>query len=116
MDCFSLAVHLGCSAEERRQTQEVRVSVQLRFQSTPAGCTSDSLEDTVCYAQLAEAILSHCRGREFQLIERLGFELYKVVRQVTGAGPQISVRVHKVRPPVDNLLGGSVYCCGDFAL
>lgn len=98
--------------------QEVRVSVELRFAKAPKAVTTDELTDSVCYAQISEGIRAKCeaQGMEYRLIERMAYDIYDVVREIAGSGTKIGVIVHKVRPPVENLRGGSVFCCGDFAL
>lgn len=111
-----LWVHLGCTSEEREKAQEVRVTVDLRFQQSPKGTFTDSLKDTICYAEISKAIQQRCQSREYQLIERMGFDIYGVVREIAGPAVQIGISVHKVRPPVDHLLGGTHYLCGDFQL
>ena len=116
MQELSMAVHLGCTAGERAVAQEIRVLVELRFAEAPLGTRSDQLQDTVCYARMAEVLFEHCRGREFQLIERMAYEFYGLIRDLAGPSVTVAVRVHKVRPPVQNLLGGTAYSCGDFAL
>lgn len=113
---LSLSVHLGCTAEERAVAQEIRATVELRFLEIPKGTTTDSLQDTVCYAQISEAIRKHCESREFQLVERIGYEVYGIVRELTGPNVEVGISIHKVRPPVENLRGGIFYRCGDFPL
>ncbi len=113
---LSLKVHLGCEAVERLVPQEVRVSVEVRWPEAPMGEVSDELSDTVCYAELANALTQLCEGREFKLIETLASESLRVVRTAASAGPLIGLCVHKVRPPVPHLLGGAKYYCGDFRL
>lgn len=114
LDELVLWLHLGCTVEERAMTQEVRVSVEFRFHETPAGATSDRLEDTVCYARVSSAIQEHCGAKHFNLIERIGREVYEVARAVSGPGVDIGVSIHKVRPPVQAIRGGTRFRCGDF--
>ena len=116
LDELVVHVHLGCTREERERAQEVRVSVRLHFSQAPVGAHSDQLTDTVCYAELAQKIRQHAEGagQEFQLIERLARELFTIVRRTVGAQIQAAVLVHKVKPPVANLLGGTRFACGDF--
>jgi dihydroneopterin aldolase len=115
-----LSVNLGCGDIERSQKQEVRTSVELRFKKKPTSMKSDHLEDTICYGKISNAIRHHCDSREFKLIERMGFEIYEVVSEILSElslnqGPiELAVTVHKVHPPVDGLLGGSYFSCGDF--
>ncbi len=116
IDQLSLAVHLGCTAEERATPQEVRVSVELRFHEAPKGTLTDALADTICYARVSQAITTHCESREFNLVERMAFEVYGLVREISGPSVDVVIALHKVRPPVANLQGGTWFRCGDFAL
>ncbi len=116
IEALSLSVRLGCSIEERSKPQEVRVAVELRFREAPKGMVTDSLIDTICYAKVSEAIKTHCESGEFQLVERMAHEVYGLIREMTGPAVEVGVSLHKVRPPVENLLGGTFFRCGDFAL
>ena len=109
-----LALNLGCTAEERSVAQEVRVSLSFRFHEPPTAEFSDALDDTICYARLSSMIQSHCAKREFNLIERVAQEIFTLVREYSGPRAAVAVSIHKVRPPVPALAGGTVYQCGDF--
>jgi len=77
---------------------------------------TDALSDTICYAKVSEAIQTHCESREFQLVERIAYEVYGLIRDVTGPDIEIGVAIHKVRPPIQSIHGGTFFRCGDFAL
>ncbi len=111
-----LRVHLGCTHEERAKPQEVRISVELRFETAPQGTITDALEDTICYGKISDEIRKCCETREYQLIEKMGYDAYGTVRELTGEEVAIGISVHKVRPPIENLLGGAYFRCGDFVL
>jgi dihydroneopterin aldolase len=104
---------LGCTAEERARPQEIGVSVELRFEGEPRGVRTDELRDTVCFAELGAAFARHFEGKEYRLIERIAGEVYEIAREVS-RGAAVAVKVHKLKPPVANLVGGAVYSCGDF--
>lgn len=110
-----LHLHLGCEEAERARPQEVRLSLEIRFPHPPAAVDSDRLADTICYARLSEALRAHCEAREYHLIERIGLDAYRVAREIAGPEAALAVSVHKIKPPVERLLGGAVYRCGDFA-
>lgn len=114
---LSLHVHLGCTPEERAFRQEVRVSIEIRFSEMPMAVENDQLTDTVCYAEISQAVQSTCEEREYHLIERMAGEIYQIARKIVGpeSKAQLGVTVHKVRPPVPSLRGGSHYRIGDFA-
>ena len=109
-----LDVRLGCSAEERRVPQEVRVSVELRFARPPAGGITDELGDTICYASLCEALRSYARGREFHLVEKMAADFLELLQAALQGRAEVAVSVHKVSPPIDGLLGGVEYRIGAF--
>ena len=107
-----LAVRLGCTAAERAVPQEVRASLVLRFDSPPRVCLTDRLEDTVCYAEIAEILTKKVRDREYQLVEKLGYELHsELLRRWPELG-WAEIAMHKVRPPVPELQGGVVFRYG----
>ena len=62
-----MQAHLGCLPEERRARQEVRLSVEFRFETPPPAATSDELQDTVCYAEVSSALKSHIEAREYTI-------------------------------------------------
>jgi FolB domain-containing protein len=114
LENLTFQVKLGCTAEERAVRQEVRITLEMRFDTAPPGVTSDELDGTICYAEVASLLLSHCESSEFKLIERLGYECYVILKDLFGDKVEIGVNAHKVRPPVDSLKGGAIYRCGDF--
>lgn len=111
---LSLQVQLGWPAEERRERQEVRVSLELRFPRPPEGAASDELSGTLCYAQICDAFARHCEGHEFRLVEKLAQDLYAIARELTGGRATLALTLHKVHPPVPGLLGGVEYRIGNF--
>ncbi len=113
---LSVQVRLGCLADEREIPQEVRYTVEFRFPHEPAGVRSDEIGDTICYAKVSEKLKDLCARNEFKLIERLAVESYEALQDLASDGILIGLSLHKVRPPVDGLLGGSHYACGDFLL
>lgn len=104
---------LGCTAEERARPQEIGITVEIRFAEAPGGVSTDELRDTLCFSELNDALTRHFAGREYRLIERIAGEVYQISRELS-RGASVAVRVHKLKPPVENLVGGAVYACGDF--
>lgn len=111
---LSLPVSLGCTTEERARLQEVRISVELRFAEVPLGTESDRLNDTICYAKICEALKSYVECKEFHLIEKMANDFDEIIRKIIDGRAESSVIVHKVKPPINNLLGGVEYRIGDF--
>ena len=111
-----LHVALGCEAAERAVRQEVRVSVELRFRHPLRACETDRLGDTICYADLCAALKELVAHQEFHLIEKLGMDAFKIIQKISGPfEPKIGIQIHKVRPPVADLMGGSVFTLQDFS-
>jgi dihydroneopterin aldolase len=116
LEDLSLQVRLGCSESERATPQEVRLTVELRFEGAPKAIFSDDLNETICYAKISEALKKRLQSREYKLIEKMAADAFETVYEFSQAQAQIGIAVHKVRPPVEFLKGGSWYKCGDFLL
>jgi dihydroneopterin aldolase len=106
---LSLHVHLGCSLPEQKHAQEVRVTAEIQFATQPKACHSDQLSDTVCYARICELFQAEGRIRPFSTIENLAECLFAILKSETESAQTVSIRVHKVHPPVDSLLGGAAF-------
>lgn len=116
LDNLSLQVHLGCLEDERSIPQEVRITLDCRFQEAPPGFQSDELSGTLCYAEISEKITGMIESRPYHLIEKMAADIYEIAKSWAHDRAQIALCVHKVKPPVRNLRGGSRYFCGDFNL
>jgi dihydroneopterin aldolase len=81
LEDISLSVKLGYSEEERSSPQRVLVQVTFQFASVPLGCTTDGLDDTLCYAMLTDKLQKFCDTRSFKLIEALGYQLYRFLKE-----------------------------------
>ncbi len=111
-DAARLHVRLGCTADERRVSQDVDLGLSIRFADTPAACETDSLKDTVCYSELIELARDVSSRREFHTIERLAQELYLRLRRLLPADAEMRLRVVKLHPPVTGLIGGVSFTLG----
>ncbi len=110
-----LKVHLGCSEEERRVPQFVRFEILLRFKTPPLGCQTDQLSDTVCYAQISDILRTACEG-EFQLIEKLGWKVFSLLKQTLPKDVQVQMRMIKEKPPISDLTEGSSFYLSDWEI
>ncbi|WP_353273106.1 dihydroneopterin aldolase [Wolbachia endosymbiont (group A) of Portevinia maculata] len=108
-----LWVHLGCSAEEKFHSQLVSVNIDFTFKSPPLGLTTDRLEDTICYLEVVQSIQSLVQSKQFNLIEHLTHDIYRVINNLLVQKKHIisSIRVttHKVAPPVPGVHGGVLF-------
>lgn len=114
LEDLSLQVRLGCTEEERRTPQEVRLSAEFRFEAAPGGYESDRLEETVCYAEVSTKLKDWIESREYKLIEKIAADGYRITKEIAGRDVGVALVAHKVRPPVERLQGGTKYRCGDF--
>jgi dihydroneopterin aldolase len=106
-------IHLGCSDEEKFYPQLISFNINLDFNSPPKGVSTDSLEDTICYLRLVEAIKAYCKNKRFNLIECLTESIYKLIEQLLlphyNLIASIKIITHKVSPPVEDVYGGVVF-------
>ncbi len=92
-----LGVH-GVLPEEQTRPQPFEVDVELTVDLQRAG-DSDSLDDTVDYSAVAEAVSRVVTSERYYLLERLATrigEVCSVDERVTG----VAVTVRKLHPPV----------------
>jgi FolB domain-containing protein len=97
---------LGHLPDERAEPQDVLLSVSVDFDAPPAACGTDRLEDTVCGAELCEALVRVCESGEYALIEHLAARLYATARALVRASAHVEIEVVKVAPPIVGLEGG----------
>lgn len=113
---LELPVFLGLSQEERLQKQLVWVDIILVSPTPSPACTSDQLQDTCCYAKLIEAISQGISTKKFHLVERLGQEIYLIVKSTLKQTPshhcQVKVEITK-HPDIANLKNGVCFHYGD---
>lgn len=81
LEKLSLLVKLGHSIEERSIPQWVSVQIKFNLSSLPTACISDQLNDTICYAILANELQQFCDKHSFQLIEALAYQLYQFLKK-----------------------------------
>lgn len=108
-------VRLGWSEQERQIPQFVLFDVKVRFVSVPEGSKNDRLEDTICYAQLSDAIHALCQKTEFRLIEKLGRDTYLALKTLLPDSTPLWIRITKENPPIPHLEKGASFCFGDWS-
>lgn len=108
-----LPVRLGCSAEERSQTQVVEFDVSVIFDDPPRGMVTDDIDDTVSYETIVDSIKKTVVNSEFRLIEHLAQEIFQSLQSLLGLVGSVEVTVRKVAPPIPELIGGAEFTIGD---
>ncbi|MBC1547017.1 dihydroneopterin aldolase [Listeria sp. FSL L7-1435] len=89
----------GVLAEETKLGQTFRVSLILGLSTKKAGM-SDSVEDTVSYAEVYETVKGIVEGTPFKLIEALA---EKIATEVLAGYPlleEVTVKLIKPNPPI----------------
>jgi FolB domain-containing protein len=108
---LELRVNLGWPQGERKKTQIVTLDVSIGFGTTPLGCTTDQLTDTHCYDALITSIKNGIDGRDFRLLEYLGYEIHRIITENLPADCSIYIKLTK-KPAILNLTGGVTFCYG----
>lgn len=109
---LKLNVNLGWRNQERQEGQGVLLDIIIQFENSPLACTSDELEDTICYATLAQHIRNHIHNKHYRLIEHLTAEIYNLIKTVLSPTDKLRISLTKY-PKVDGLTGGVVFTYGD---
>lgn len=105
---FRTRVHLGWTAGERAQPQEVDIDAVIEFDGAPAATRTDELEDTLCYDQLCSRIDETARAHPYKLIEALAREIHEALQRSVGdRAVGLEVSVHKLNTPIAALRGGA---------
>ena len=84
---------LGLSPEERREKQDVLISVALMADLEKPG-RSDRLEDSVDYRAVKKAVLAAAESSSFHLVEALAQRVAEVCLSHTGV-QRVQVKVEK---------------------
>lgn len=104
-------VHLGCTAQERAQAQDIEASIVIIFSQPPEACSTDRLGNTPCYAEMTEVLKKSFKKKEFHTIENLclvGFEDLKLYLKKFKSleGSTLKFKINKLHPPVDVITAG----------
>lgn len=111
-----LPVHLGVSPEERLTPQYVQFEIKIKFQALPSACHSDSIHETICYANLSNILKRITENQEYALIERLGFVAFENIKETLPNSAKLSLKVLKEKPPIEELQNGASFCLSEIPL
>jgi dihydroneopterin aldolase len=92
-----MGVH-GVLAEEQERPQPFQVDLELLVDLGPAGAT-DTLEHTVDYGAIVDAVRRVVADEHHQLLERLAARIADVCRETAGVSGVV-VEVRKLQPPI----------------
>lgn len=111
---YEVWVHLGCSDEERKHTQPVHFSLEIKFLKNLAGSQTDQLIDAIDYAELTEIMKTTAMIRPHNLIEHLNQEVFNalvIVLKKKNIAAEIQLTIKKNRVPIENLIDGVEFIC-----
>src|SRR5690606_28296397 len=84
---------IGFSPHERKDRQDVVISLRIGTDMRKAGQTDDP-DDTFNYRTVTKAIIQHVESSEYLLVEKLATAIARICVVDHGA-PYVQVRVHK---------------------
>ena len=102
----------GWHEKERLQKQTITMDMDLRFPEPPLACTTDQLEDTICYHSLIQSIQKHLNESPFRLLEHASHAIYQLVKNTLPADCLVNIRINK-NLNVVNLTGNASFSYGD---
>ncbi len=106
---FRIWAHLGCEQGERIAVQPLDISVDLNFPGMPQACVTDDLSHTIDYSVFIASACQVAKSMEFKLIEFLAYTLHKEFGKIVSGRAQITVKVHKLHPPVEKMTNGVTF-------
>ncbi len=109
---LELKIHLGWSRAEQLKKQVVVLDVDIFFTTPPIACTTDILQDTLCYDNLVKNIKKDLAKKKFRLIENLGYSLVQIIKKSLPKDAGVSIKVKK-QPGISNLTGGVSFSYGE---
>ena len=83
------------------------------FSTSPQGEETDLIDHTLCYDEVCKMVRDSLSHKEFHLIEKMGRDCLVALREKIPKTTLLQVTLHKVQPPIKDLLGGVQYICGD---
>lgn len=91
---------VGVLAEEHGRLQPLSIDCELAVDLTKAG-SSDDLDDTVNYAQVADGAVAIVAERHHELLESLADEIGQFALGLDGRIERATVTIRKLQPPLD---------------
>lgn len=101
-----LLIYIGVEPYEKVNPQEIKFNIAIEFGAVPKACSSDSINDAICYDKLVNQIKDFCSNKEFNLIENLAYLVHKHLKTSFSAN-KLKLQVCK-KPPIDEIKGN---CC-----
>jgi 7,8-dihydroneopterin aldolase/epimerase/oxygenase len=109
---LTLDVHLGWPDAEREKTQPVYLDMIINFNQLTNACSSDDLQDTICYQTLITQLRAHLQQSSYRLIEHLGYVIYHFTKKSLPTTCSLQIVITKY-PNIAGLLQGVSFSYGD---
>lgn len=103
-----LPVFLGWEEYERSQLQEISISLELEFKETPLAYSSDDLNESICYETICKILKDGVSKNTFRTVEKLTQEIKTLLESKLSVLQNYKIRLHKLNPPIEGLMGGVV--------
>lgn len=97
---LEIPVRIGLTEEERRIPQAIQFDIEIQFAEKPLACSSDKIEDSICYDEMSSQIEEKVSSRSYKLIEHLCQEVFTMLSEKLAAQTHLALRVKKLRPPL----------------
>lgn len=110
---YALWVHLGVSEQEQFKPQRVHLSIEIEYLEDLRSCFNDSIEDTTCYDSLTQGVAHLLKDKKIRTIEYLAKIIYDYAKPQILQKNKLTLQIHKVHPPMPNILGGTHFIYGD---
>ena len=102
---LSIPVHLGMTFEEKKKPQEIRWTIQFSALA--------STEPSICYQEVSDKIQLYSQSQNFSSMEELVIYCYRRLKTDFPKIISLSLKLHKVSPPLEGLSGGVFLEYGD---
>lgn len=108
IDRISVQVHVGVTALERDQWQEIewRIEVSLNPSKFP-----NKEENLVCYDKLTKKVVEFSKSQKFILIESMALECFNILKTNFPSIQGLKIHLKKLKPPVEDIKGGVSFEC-----
>jgi FolB domain-containing protein len=110
---YALWIHLGVSEHEQFKKQRVHLSIEIEYLEDLKSCLNDSIEDMTCYDSLTQGIENFLKDKKIRTIEHLSKIIYDFSKSKILQKNKLNIHIHKVHPPMPNILGGTHFTYGD---
>lgn len=101
-----LYAHHGVFPHEKRDGNEFRIEMDVKYYASPEKENDDSLDNTISYAELFE-IVRHKMGTPKNLLETVARDICETVKTRFPQTFHIECRITKLSPPISGLIGSA---------